>query len=172
MNSPGKYLSIIAVIIVVTSLLLGVLSNTHLLNVSSDSNSNNKKQEYSDFTYMDEDYRISFRNKNHDYKIVRVDDQTFAICDKNGTPLVTSCQFISEKPLPITTLENKHSLNVARNVQEARFTIKLFTDKTGSYYPDTRFMLISFSGNYDMIYCETDLSLAELNNIADVLFIY
>jgi len=172
MNSPGKYLSIIAVIIVVTSLLLGVLSNTDLLNVSSAGNSNNKKQEYSDFTYMGEDYRISFRNKNHDYKIVRVDDQTFAICDKNGTPLVTSCQFISEKPLPITTLENKRSLNIARSVQEARFTIKLFTDKTGSYYPDTRFMLISFSSNYDMIYCETDLSLAELNNIADVLFIY
>ena len=46
MNSPGKYLSIIAVIIVVTSLLLGVLSNTDLLNVSSAGNSNNKKQEY------------------------------------------------------------------------------------------------------------------------------
>lgn len=173
MNSPGKYLSIIAVIIVVTSLLLGVLSNTDLLNVGSDSNSNNKKQEYNDFTYMGETYRIGFRNKNYNgYKIVKVDNQTFAICDENGTPLVTSCKFISEKPLPITTLENKRSLNVARNVQEARFTIKLFTDRTGSYYPDTRFMLISFSGNYDMIYCETDLSLAELYNITDVLFIY
>jgi hypothetical protein len=172
MNSPGKYLSIIAIIIVVISLLLGVLSNTDLLNVGSVGNSNSKKQEYNDFTYMGETYRISFRNKEHDYKIVRIDDQTFAVCKQDGTPLLSSCKFVNEMPLPITTLENKRSLDISRDIREANFRIRLMRDKSNAYYPNTTFVIMTFTQTYDMIYCETDLPYEEVNLIVESLYIY
>ena len=170
MKSPGKYLAIISVIIVVTSLILGVLSNTDLLNISS--TGGNKKQEYNDFTYMGETYRISFRNKEHDYKIVRIDDQTFAICKQDGTPLLSSCKFVSEMPLPITTLENKRSLDISRDIREANFQIRLMRDKSNAYYPNTTFVIMTFVQTYDMIYCETDLPYEEVNLIVESLYIY
>lgn len=170
MKSPGKYLAIISVIIVVTSLILGVLSNIDLLNISS--TGGNKKQEYNDFTYMGETYRISFRNKEHDYKIVRIDDQTFAICKQDGTPLLSSCKFVSEMPLPITTLENKRSLDISRDIREANFRIRLMRDKSNTYYPNTTFVIMTFVQTYDMVYCETDLPYEEVNLIVESLYIY
>lgn len=170
MKSPGKYLAIISVIIVVTSLILGVLSNIDLLNIGS--TGDNKKQEYNDFTYMGETYRISFRNKEHDYKIVRIDDQTFAVCKKDGTPLLSSCKFVNEMPLPITTLENKHSLDISRDIREANFRIRLMRDKSNAYYPNTTFVIMSFVQTYDMIYCETDLPYEEVSLVVESLYIY